>query len=89
MRDFGMDMEAETDPRDMETMSMATCLNRIMIKVRREDYNDNTVEALRKLIPALREKGFTLVTVTQLFEKMGVKPEAHNGIIYTNAMQTK
>ena len=43
MRDFGMDMEAGMDPRDMETMSMATCLNRIMIKVRSENYNDRTV----------------------------------------------
>ena len=48
MRDFGMDMEAGMDPRDMETMSMATCLNRIMIKVRREDYNDSTIEALKE-----------------------------------------
>lgn len=33
MRDFGMDEDTEMNPRDMETMSMAACLNRIMIKV--------------------------------------------------------
>jgi peptidoglycan/xylan/chitin deacetylase (PgdA/CDA1 family) len=68
---------------------MANVKNGDVILLHDFEGNDNTVEALRKLIPALREKGFTLVTVTQLFEKMGVKPEAHNGIIYTNAMQTK
>jgi hypothetical protein len=36
MRDFGMNMEVGMDPRDMETMSMAACLNRIMITVRRQ-----------------------------------------------------
>mgnify|MGYP003534145092 CR=1 FL=1 len=56
MRDFGMDMEAGMDPRDMETMSMATCLNRIMIKVRREDYNDSTVEALKEDFAYVGEK---------------------------------
>ena len=53
MRDFGMDMEAGMDPRDMETMSMATCLNRIMIKVRREDYKEETIGALKDDSPSM------------------------------------
>ena len=68
---------------------MANVKNGDIILLHDFEGNDSTVEALRTLIPALRERGFTLVTVTQLFEKMGVKPEAHNGIIYTNVMQTK
>ena len=49
--------------------------------------NDNTVAALRNIIPELRRRGFTLVTVTQLFEKKGIVPEAHNGYLYTNVLQ--
>lgn len=49
--------------------------------------NDNTVAALRNIIPELRRRGFTLVTVTQLFEKKGIVPEAHSGYLYTNVMQ--
>lgn len=51
--------------------------------------NDNTVQALGNIIQELRNRGFTLVTVTELFEKMGVSPEARNGILYTNVMQTE
>lgn len=47
MRDFEMNMDAEMEPRDLETMSVAACLNRIMIKVRFQSYNDETVEALK------------------------------------------
>lgn len=46
--------------------------------------NDNTVQALGNIIKGLRDRGFTLVTVTELFEKMEVNPEPRNGIIYTN-----
>lgn len=49
--------------------------------------NQNTVDALQIIIPALKEQGFTFVTVPQLFEYKGVKPEAHNGIVYTNVFQ--
>ena len=56
MRDFGMDMETDINPRDMETMSMAACLNRIMIKVRRQSYNDETVESLKDDFAYVGEK---------------------------------
>ena len=49
--------------------------------------NDNTVEALRMIIPKLKEMGFGFVTVSQLFEKKGVTPSAHNGYVYTNVQQ--
>ena len=56
MRDFGMDMETDINPREMETMSMAACLNRIMIKVRRQSYNDETVESLKEDLAYVGEK---------------------------------
>lgn len=49
--------------------------------------NDNTVEALKIIIPELKSRGFEFVTVPQLFKLNGVVPEAHNGIVYTNVLQ--
>lgn len=49
--------------------------------------NDNTVEALKIIIPELKSRGFEFVTVPQLFKLKGVVPEAHNGIVYTNVLQ--
>lgn len=46
--------------------------------------NDNTVEALRMLIPELQKQGYEFVTVTELFKRKGITPEKHNGKIYSN-----
>ena len=51
--------------------------------------NDNTVEALRKAIPELKCLGYKFVTVSQLFEMKGMAPSKHNGILYSNVLQTK
>ena len=40
--------------------------------------NDNTVEALPKIIEGLKEKGYKLVTVSELFEEKGVNPLQKN-----------
>ena len=56
MRDFDMPMDMAIEPRDNETMSMAACLNRIMIKVRRQSFNDNTIESLKDDFAYVGEK---------------------------------
>ncbi len=48
--------------------------------------NVNTVEALKAVIPELKARGFSFVTVPQLFREAGVTP-VHNRI-YTNVYQT-
>ena len=45
--DFPMGLEQVIDPRDNETMSMAACLNRIMIKVRSSDYNEEAMAEVK------------------------------------------
>jgi peptidoglycan/xylan/chitin deacetylase (PgdA/CDA1 family) len=44
--------------------------------------NYPTVEALEAVIPELLDRGFRFVTLSELFELKGVKPEAYNGTFY-------
>lgn len=46
--------------------------------------NDNTVEALKTVIPMLKKMGYTFVTVPQMFEIKGVALEPNNGVIYSH-----
>lgn len=43
--------------------------------------NEKTVEALDKIIPALRSEGYSFVTVSDLFMRCGVEPK--KGIVYS------
>lgn len=46
--------------------------------------NDATVETLKQFIPAMKEKGYAFVTVSELFKIKGVAPEPNNGKVYSN-----
>ena len=48
--------------------------------------NVNTVQALKTIIPELKKRGFTFVTVSQLFEQSGVTPVRNR--LYSNVYQT-
>ena len=48
--------------------------------------NDNTVEALKTIIPELKKRGFEFVTVSQLFEQSGIRPIRNR--LYSNVYQT-
>lgn len=50
--------------------------------------NFRTVEAVRRMVPALLEAGYTLVTVSELFTEKGITPQPHDKIIYSFAEQT-
>ena len=49
-------MDVPTEPRDMETMSMAACLNRIMMKVRAEGFGGDVIEELVDDFEYIEEK---------------------------------
>ncbi len=49
-------------------------------------WNDNTVEALKTIIPELKARGFTFCTIRQIFEDCGVTPVRNR--IYSNVFQT-
>lgn len=50
--------------------------------------NDATVEAVDKIIPMLKEKGFEFVTVPEIFEKCGVDPEREYAL-WRNVLEDK
>lgn len=50
--------------------------------------NFRTVAALRQIIPALLDAGFTLVTVSELFAEKGVTPAHTDRRLYSYAEQT-
>lgn len=55
------------------------------------DMNGNvqTVAALDKIIPALKEQGYEFVTITELFHAKGVAIDPDSEIIYSYAEQTE
>ena len=48
--------------------------------------NENTVEALKTIIPALKKRGFTFHTVAGLFKECGITPVRNR--LYSNVFQT-
>jgi len=48
------------------------------------DWNAPTPEVVAKIVPALIEQGYELVTVSELFERKGYKPKPHDGIVYSS-----
>ena len=49
------------------------------------EWNRNTVEALKTIIPELKKRGYEFVTVTELFERKQVTPK--RGWLYSNVLQ--
>ena len=47
------------------------------------DYNDKTVETLKIVLPALKEKGYEFVTLTELFENRHMHPKPFEGVLYS------
>lgn len=49
--------------------------------------NDNTVEALKTIIPELQAQGYKFVTVPEIFAAKGIDPVTKDGKIYTNVLK--
>lgn len=47
--------------------------------------NDNTVQALKVVIPALKQRGFRFTTISELFRLKNIIPR--RGIVYSNVFQ--
>lgn len=49
--------------------------------------NDQTVEALKTIIPEMKKQGYEFVTISELFKRANVTPAAHNKKIYSNVYE--
>lgn len=49
--------------------------------------NNNTVEAVDRIIPILKKRGYEFVTVRQLFKRKNIKPS--RGILYTDILHAQ
>lgn len=82
-QDWEADRSAQTRFEDL----MAKVKDGDIILLHDFSGNINTVEALRLIIPELKKRGYTIVTVSELFKKKGISPEAHSGQTYANVLQ--
>lgn len=80
------------DPSDYRDITPDTIFDRVMGAVHDgavillHDTQERTVEATAKLIPALLDEGYQLVTVSELFQRKGVEPvpgQAYNNRTFT------
>ena len=51
------------------------------------EWNVNTVEALKTIVPELKKRGYEFATVSQIFEMKHVTPQ--RGWLYSNVLQTE
>lgn len=51
------------------------------------DWNVNTVEALKTIVPELKKRGYEFATVSQIFKMKNVTPK--RGWLYSNVLQTE
>ncbi len=55
----------------------------VIVLLHDSDYNHKTADALEKILPVLKERGFKFVTLLELFKNKGIELSANNGIIYS------
>ena len=80
-----MDWLPETSVEERVRLTLENAKDGEIILLHDSMGNTNTVEALRKIIPSLRQQGYSFVTCGQLFDQCGVTPQ--KGWLYSNVYQ--
>ncbi|MDD2647489.1 MAG: polysaccharide deacetylase family protein [Eubacteriales bacterium] len=80
-----MDWVPEVTSAERAAKIIAQVRNGTVILLHDMTGNQNTVDALDTIIPALKDDGYEFVTVSDLFDKLEVKPK--HGVIYSNVFQ--
>lgn len=60
-----------------------------IIRLHDSEGNDATVDALKTIIPELKQQGYTFVTVSELFKRKGVTPVPNAKVTYDNVNGNK
>lgn len=80
----GRDWEPEVSSEERARLILENMLDGGIILLHDLLGNSKTVDALDIIIPKLLEQGYEFVTISDLFERKGVKPEIHKGLIYSD-----
>jgi peptidoglycan/xylan/chitin deacetylase (PgdA/CDA1 family) len=80
------DWEPQVTARERIDLVMSQVRDGDLILLHDMAGNDNTVEAIRFLIPELKKQGYRFLTCSQIFAENGVTPR--RGILYSNVFQT-
>ena len=81
------DYNDEVSAEERYRRIMAQVSDGIVILLHDQERNFRTVNALDMIIPKLKEEGYRLVTISELFRKKGIVPK--RGFLYTNVFQTE
>lgn len=79
----GLDWEPEVSASRRAALVLEAVRDGALILLHDLEGNDKTVEALDIIIPALLNDGFEFVTVSEMFERKGIKPSVHEGYLYS------
>ena len=71
------DWEPEVSAEERARMIMEAAEDGAIILVHDMKYNENTIEALKTVLPKLKEQGFEFVNIRELYANAGVKPMRH------------
>ncbi len=80
------DWVPEVPVRDRIDRVLANAEDGQIVLLHDMQWNQNTADALKVIIPELKKRGFAFVTVARLFEQKGVTPQ--HGWLYSNVLQT-
>ena len=81
------DYNDEVSAEERYRRIMAQVSDGIVILLHDQERNFRTVDALDMIIPKLKEEGYRLVTISELFREKGIIPK--RGFLYTNVFQTE
>ena len=83
------DWEAETTAEHRAEKTIAQAEDGAVILLHDFEDNEKTVEALETIIPALKDKGYEFVTVSEMFRQKGVDLTKQRGILFNVTSQAR
>lgn len=83
------DWEADTTVQHRAEKTIAQAEDGAVVLLHDFEGNEKTAEALETIIPALRDRGFEFVTVSELFRRKGVDLAKQRGILFSDTSQAR
>ena len=83
------DWEADTTVQHRAEKTIARAEDGAVVLLHDFEGNEKTAEALETIIPALRDRGFEFVTVSEMFRRKGVDLAKQRGILFSVTSQAR